>query len=210
MGCPRRDLAMGVIKSDSAETEGLIQIANLMAISARTAPKAHGADDIPVVILTGAEKDGLADEMASIGNERGMPRTSETRPQSWLVGVNGLKSVGLNCGGCGFRDCGEYERSKKMKGSDYEGPNCVFKAIDLGIAICSSVKTASIMNVDNRIMYRTGVAARRLGLCRDSLVLGIPISAKGKSIYFDRRGSRGGTSSLPRPSPRPRRARRTP
>lgn len=184
---------MGVIKSDSAEMEGLIQVANLMAISARTAPKAHGVDDISVVILTGAEKDGLADEMARIGDERGVPtwrRDAENVRNSAavvLVGVNGLKSVGLNCGGCGFRDCSEYEGSKKMRGSDYEGPNCIFKAIDLGIAICSSAKTASIMNVDNRIMYRTGVAARRLGLCRDSLVLGIPISAKGKNIYFDRR-----------------------
>jgi uncharacterized ferredoxin-like protein len=184
---------MGVIRSDSAEMEGLLQVANLMAVSARTAPKAHGVDDISVLILTGPEKDALADEMAKIGDERRVPtwrRDSENVRDSAavvLIGVNGLRSAGLNCGGCGFRDCGEYERAKKTIGPDYEGPNCIFKAIDLGIAICSSAKTASIMNVDNRIMYRTGVAARRLGLLRDSIVLGVPISAKGKNIYFDRK-----------------------
>lgn len=58
--------------------------------------------------------------------------------------------------------------------------------MDLGIAMGSAVKTASILNVDNRIMYRIGVAAKRLNLIDGEIVVGIPISASGKSIYFDR------------------------
>jgi uncharacterized ferredoxin-like protein len=58
----------------------------------------------------------------------------------------------------------------------------------LGIALGSAVKTASYLNVDNRVMYRAGTAAKRLGyLAGSSVVMGIPISASGKSIYFDRR-----------------------
>jgi uncharacterized ferredoxin-like protein len=50
------------------------------------------------------------------------------------------------------------------------------------------VKTASILNVDNRIMYRVGTAAMKLGLMPEAtIIMGIPISAKGKSIYFDRK-----------------------
>ena len=70
---------------------------------------------------------------------------------------------------------------------DFNGPNCIFKSLDLGIALGSAAKTASILNVDNRIMYRIGTAARRLKLMTEaSVIMGIPISAKGKSIYFDR------------------------
>ena len=58
--------------------------------------------------------------------------------------------------------------------------------MDLGIALGSAAKTASILNADNRIMYRVGVAARKLGLIEGEVVAGIPISATGKSIYFDR------------------------
>jgi uncharacterized ferredoxin-like protein len=50
------------------------------------------------------------------------------------------------------------------------------------------VKTASLLNVDNRIMYRIGTAARRLNLLPEAtVIMGLPISAKGKNIYFDRK-----------------------
>jgi uncharacterized ferredoxin-like protein len=35
-------------------------------------------------------------------------------------------------------------------------------------------------------MYRVGVAARRLGLSRSQIVHGVPLSATGKNIFFDR------------------------
>jgi uncharacterized ferredoxin-like protein len=52
----------------------------------------------------------------------------------------------------------------------------------------SAAKTASLLNVDNRIMYRIGTAALKLKMLPEStVIMGIPISAKGKSIYFDRK-----------------------
>ena len=49
-----------------------------------------------------------------------------------------------------------------------------------------AVKVAGMHNVDNRIMYRAGVLARELGQIDADFVMGIPLSAIGKSIYFDR------------------------
>jgi uncharacterized ferredoxin-like protein len=57
----------------------------------------------------------------------------------------------------------------------------------MGIALGSAVKTAGILNVDNRIMYRAGVVAREMDLIDADFVMGIPLSATGKSIYFDRK-----------------------
>jgi uncharacterized ferredoxin-like protein len=57
---------------------------------------------------------------------------------------------------------------------------------DLGIALGSAVKTASIHNVDNRIMYRIGVVARKMGLMSSDTIIGVPLSATGKSPFFDR------------------------
>jgi len=56
----------------------------------------------------------------------------------------------------------------------------------MGIALGSAVKIAGLMNVDNRIMYRIGVVAREMKLVDADFVMGIPLSATGKSIYFDR------------------------
>jgi len=104
-----------------------------------------------------------------------------------LIGVRGTKKFGTNCGACGYANCDEFEKAEKKAGQDFTGPTCVFKALDLGIALGSAVKTASILNVDNRIMYRIGAAARRLDIMSEaSVIMGIPVSAKGKNIYFDR------------------------
>jgi uncharacterized ferredoxin-like protein len=58
--------------------------------------------------------------------------------------------------------------------------------LDLGIAIGSAVKTASLHNVDNRIMYRIGRIAKELKIMEANVVIGIPLAVTGKSIYFDR------------------------
>lgn len=58
---------------------------------------------------------------------------------------------------------------------------------DLGIAVGSAVKTASIHNVDNRVMYTAGVGALSLGWMEGcGVAYGIPLRASGKNIFFDR------------------------
>jgi uncharacterized ferredoxin-like protein len=184
---------MPVVDSSSAEMEGLLNVAKLMMVSARTAPKSGGRDDVETLLVFGEEKDRIADEMEKMALERnlkGFSRDGKNVRDSVgvvLIGVEGTKSFGMNCGGCGFETCKEFDEATRRRGLDFAGPNCIFKSIDLGVALGSSAKTAMDHNADNRIMYRIGTAAMRLGLTKkSSVVMGIPISAKGKSIYFDR------------------------
>ncbi len=69
---------------------------------------------------------------------------------------------------------------------DYSGPVCAFQTLDLGIALCSAVKLAADLNIDNRMMYTVGVAAKDLKLLDADIIVGIPLSVSGKSPYFDR------------------------
>jgi uncharacterized ferredoxin-like protein len=48
------------------------------------------------------------------------------------------------------------------------------------------VKTASLHNVDNRVMWRAGVIAASLGIVKAAIVIAIPLSATEKSPFFDR------------------------
>jgi len=184
---------MPAVNSSESEVEGLLDVARLMMVSARTAPKSGGRDDVETLLVYGEEKDKIAAEMERIGierNSKGFTRDSKNVKDSAvvvLVGVEGTKSYGLDCGGCGLRNCAEFEKAARLKGQDFAGPNCIFKSLDMGIALGSAAKTAMNHNADNRIMYRIGTAAVKLGLTKkSSVVMGIPISAKGKSIYFDR------------------------
>ena len=188
---------MPTVTSKDGEKQGLLYAAELMMVSCRTAPKSGGVDDVQTLLVTGYEKDEIATEMEKIADERkidGFRRDADNVRRSealLLVGVNGRRSFGLSCGACGHSTCQEFDATPGIAGPDFDGPTCVFKAIDLGIALGSAVKTASGLNVDNRILYRAGTAAKRLGyLAESSVMMGVPISASGKSMYFDRKWPR--------------------
>jgi uncharacterized ferredoxin-like protein len=165
-------------------------VGELMALSARTAPKAVGQDFIEVKVLSESERVALGSDMLQVGKERGIQgfeRDGQNVLDSDAVVLIGLlphKGAGLDCGACGFSGCKEF--NDKSSEGDFRGPNCFLRALDHGIAIGSAVKTASDHNVDNRVMYRIGVSALRLGLSKANVVHGIPLSAKGKNIFFDR------------------------
>lgn len=178
----------------SAETEAVKIVASLMALAARTAPKAVGLDSLTIEVVSEKEQEKIASEMARIAKETGMDffRTNGEQVKASdalvLIGIAGQKPLGLNCGGCGYATCNEMARAcekAKSHKTDYSGPNCVFKVTDLGIAVGSAAKTASIHNADNRIMYSAGVAAMKLGIIKGcTIVYGIPLKASGQNIYF--------------------------
>ena len=163
-------------------------VAELMAISARTAPKAAGKDFVVTEIVVGDELQRLAEKMVEFGERTGKKNFdrdgANVRDSDalLLIGLKDAKAVGLNCGACGFDKC----LKPNTHEGEFKGPQCAYRLLDMGIAIGSAVKTASLLNVDNRIMYRVGVVAREMGLIDADYVMGIPLSATGKSIYFDR------------------------
>ena len=183
-GCQPKLLVMSI------ESEAVNTVAGLMALAARTAPKAVGLDSIIIEIISGKDQEKIAERMIQIAGETGMDFFRINGEQikrsdcTILIGVNGQKALGLNCGGCGHATCKEMiEAGKATKShkTDFKGPNCVFKVSDLGIAVGSAVKTAGIHNVDNRVMYSAAVAAMKLGMLKGcSIAYAIPLKASGK------------------------------
>jgi uncharacterized ferredoxin-like protein len=166
----------------------LTMVAELMEIAARTAPKARGDDYIVVRTLEGVQLQQLGQGMIEYGWRSGkgnFDRDGENVLASQAVVLIGLKEAGvcdLDCGACGAEVC----IATNTFDGEFRGPSCAIRLLDLGIALGSAVKTAGMLNVDNRIMYRAGVVARQLGLIDADVVMGVPLSASGKSIYFDR------------------------
>ncbi len=172
------------IRGTQAEKNILLSAAEKMCLAARTAPKAKGVDKIVTGIVTSDEKEALAKEMLRLFEETGMPfykrdaqNISDSEAVVLIGTVGGAK--GLNCGYCGYKDCKEmFEK----------GNHCAFDDIDLGIAIGSAVAAAADERVDNRVMLSAGIAATNLHILGEKTVkvLAIPLSATGKSPYFDR------------------------
>lgn len=171
--------------------KAVIAVGELMALSARTAPKAAGSDFIEIALIHGEDLLRLANHMRQYGVESGKKnfdrdaRGVEASSAVLLLGLRKCAGIGLNCGACGFATCAELVAAHR-EFSEFAGPNCAWKMQDLGIALGSAVKTASLHNVDNRIMYRIGVTARKLGMIKADTVIGVPLTATGKSPFFDR------------------------
>ncbi len=181
---------MTIIDGKDAEFEAVIQVAKLMCVAARTAPKARGIDNIVTLVVYGEELEKIAKEMERLAEELGYKffiRDADNVRKSHavvLIGLKDAKPIGLNCGACGF-DCKQMEDMKK-EGKCYKAPICAMQLLNLGIALGSAVKIAAEMNVDNRMMFSIGVAARKLGIIDADIVIGIPLAAAGKNPYFDR------------------------
>ena len=179
------------------EEKAVSMVADLMALSARTAPKGKGIDALEIIVVAKKDMKKIATHLEKLGNERDIGfflRDAMNLIASdgcLLIGCRGGEAGGINCGGCGFAGCADFTRATKTKSGQatpFRGPNCVLRMTDLGIAIGSAVKTAQIHNVDNRVLYSGGVAARDLGLFSKecTAVYAIPLSATGKNIFFDR------------------------
>lgn len=172
-------------------------VINLMAASAITAPKAGGKNCLEIVAITDP------DDLNSIAQEMRKYAHNSSKENYWhrdaantencqgvlLIGLAGPVTAGYDCGGCGYATCKEFEDSRELKDftMGYTGPHCIMRMMDIGVALSSAAKQASLLNIDNRVQQRVGAAARALGYINCEVAMGIPISISGKSIFYDRK-----------------------
>lgn len=169
------------------EKAAVMNTARGMCAAARTAPKAKGIDHIHTCIVSGEEKDALADEMERLSDVLGFAFFSRD-----ALGVRASEAVVIigttfeprrlqeGCALCGFTNCSDCEE---------KGGVCIYDPMDLGIAIGSAVSVAADARIDNRVMFSAGKAAQSLGYVDGDvkIAMAIPLAATGKSPFFDRK-----------------------
>jgi len=172
--------------SPETDVAGLRQIAELMCVAARTAPKARGQDNLVAAIVEDEQdKLKLATEMRRLAEEipaQFFARDADNMLASPVVVLLGTRLNRLQipgCNLCGYSGC---------EASEQAGARCAFNVGDLGIATGSAVSVAASHRADCRVMYTIGMAAVALGLLGEDVKIawGIPLSATGKNPYFDR------------------------
>lgn len=170
-------------KYKSIQKSALKDVAEFMCLSARTAPKAKGQDNLVIIILDEKDKKRIIQQMKKIGKEQSRPgclRDAENIKNSQNIIVVGTKSkpLGLNCGFCGYPTCKALSKTKGI---------CSYNTMDLGIALGSAAGVASSFHADNRLMYSIGKAAMDCGMIPGCVAaIGIPLSATSKNPFFDR------------------------
>ena len=170
--------------SKKLEEKAVLDTAARLCAAARTAPKTRGIDFIRTCVLTGEEKEALAQEMDRLApvldypfftRDAGNIRASQAVV---LIGTS-YQQRGLNegCQYCNHTNCGECAQQNGV---------CAYDNVDLGIAVGSAVSAAA----DSRIvMFSAGRAALSMQVMDEDVkvILAVPLSAGSKSPYFDRK-----------------------
>jgi uncharacterized ferredoxin-like protein len=187
--------------------DGLRQVARLCAVAAITAPKSGGQLFLKgsqpfmetVVLEDPAALHQLAEWMRARGRRLNAPlwiRDADTAEKLDLVLFVGLAKWYpplYDCGACGYATCKEflqvaptYGRSAASEDWEFAGPICQLRAVDLGIAVGSAAKVASLNNVDARCQTRLAAAARHTAIIQADLAVALSMSVTHKNIFFDR------------------------
>ena len=184
---------MAVIFEEDIRESSVEDVAKKMMLAARTAPKARGRDNLVIALVDKDEIIKIAAVMQELPGTPSFTKTSFMRDADnilkaealFLIGTK-IVSLGLDCGLCGFPTCQEKAKYPKQP--------CAFNTGDLGIALGSAVSIAMDHRIDNRIMYTVGVAAGNghassLRLLGEDVAIcyGVPLSATGKNVFFDRK-----------------------
>ena len=188
--------------------EGLRHVAQLCAVAAMTAPKSGGQlflkgskPFIETVIVDERETlSRLAEWLRARGRKLKEPiwfRDADTAEKLDLVLFIGLAKWYpplYDCGACGYATCAEFlgaapahRRAEGAEDWEFPGPICQLRCIDLGIAVGSAAKIASLNNVDARCQTRIAAAARHLGIIQADLAVALSMSVSHKNIFFDRK-----------------------
>jgi uncharacterized ferredoxin-like protein len=177
------------------ELESIELLAKIILTAARTAPKGKGIDDIVTCLLSPEEKDELAVRMEELSEIKGLKfliRDAQNVRDADAIALIGLKASGvgmLDCGACGFGTCREMLEHEKVQ-KEFLGPQCMIKYLDLGIAVGSAAAKAKDLCIDNRVLYSAGAAACYFKMMDADAAMGLPLSVKGKNIFFDRESTR--------------------
>lgn len=187
--------------------ESVRHVAKLCAVAAMTAPKSGGQlflkGGTPFVETVIVEEKPvlkkLADWLRAQGDhhkEAIWHRDADTAEKLDLVlfiGLCGWYPPQYDCGACGYATCAEFLQAKPNHATaasaewQFNGPVCQLRALDLGIAIGSAAKTASLNNIDTRCQTRIAAAARHLGIIQADLAVALSMSVSHKNIFFDKK-----------------------
>ncbi|MBF8299066.1 MAG: hypothetical protein HW397_115 [Dehalococcoidia bacterium] len=190
---------------DDIRLDVVAQAAKMMAASAITAPKSGGQLFLrgsPLFIETVIVQDNATlRELAAWMRARGRERReaiwfrdadlAEKIDCALFIGLRDWYPPVYDCGACGYATCAEFmEATKDLRAAsdhlEFKGPQCNLRDIDLGIAVGSAAKTASLHNIDCRTQTRVAVAARKLGIIKADVAVALSLSLTHKSLGFDK------------------------
>ncbi len=190
---------MAVYDGKKLAQEALLDTAAHLAQAALHAPQITGRTKIQVEIVTGEDLEDafyVADELNKVGvRTAGIEQYKEAAamgepPVVVLVGADVTRSeLNWDCGACGQTSCkafNNWSRKERSWGVIWQGPSCIWKAMDLGIAADWAAAAGHNYNVTTRVQMIPGGLFTRMGFLEGaSMALSMGLGPVRENWYFE-------------------------
>jgi len=179
----------------------LLAAAQKAVVAALKAPQLTGKTKVKATIITGEDLEPVVEALGILGETsdfiRGdyvtIKRNIEkgTPPVAIVFGADCTQSAtNWNCGACGFATCAEFNKYAKENagmGADWVGPSCIWKTVDLGLAVDWAAAAVWHENLDNRVQDSVGAVAGLLGyLPGCNFTIGLSLGPPADLVWYNR------------------------
>ena len=186
---------MAIIEMEQMVQAGLDRAVELMALAAHNSFRFNDRNTVKIISAGNEEMEEIAEYCFSLGDMsplaardgRHLVQLMKEPCALLIMGDKRRSNFNYNCGACGFRTCKELNTAEKMESLTANGPSCLFKNINLGIAANAAANAAHRLGLHCRVFSTLAFAAMAMEVITDvDVCVSVSVSAARKNPYFDR------------------------
>jgi len=186
---------MAIIEMPQMVQAGLERAVELMALAAHNSFRFNDRNTVKIIAVGNEELEQMAEYCFSLGDMSPLAARDGRNliqlikePCALLVMGDKRKSdFNYNCGACGFRTCKEMNAAETVESLTANGPSCLFKNINLGIAANAAASAAHRLGLHCRVFSSLAFSAMAMEIITDvDICVSVAVSAARKNPFFDR------------------------
>ncbi len=180
---------------ESLVGNGIDRAVELISMAAYTSFRFNNRNTIKLVAIEKEDLEQIAEYCFSLGDMsplaardgRNLVQMMKEPCSLLVIGDKRKSDFNYNCGACGFRTCAEMNKQEEVESLTANGPSCVFKNINLGIAANAAASMAHRLGLYCRVFSTLAFGAKALEIIEDiDICISVCVSAGKKNPFFDR------------------------
>jgi uncharacterized ferredoxin-like protein len=186
---------MSIVEMADMVNAGMNRAVELMALAAHNSFRFKDRNTVKIISIGNEEMEQIAEYCFSLGDMsplaardgRHLVQLMKEPCALLVLGDKRRSDFNYNCGACGFRTCKELNAAEEMESLTANGPSCLFKNINLGIAANAAASAAHRLGLHCRVFSTLAFAALAMEIITDvDVCISVSVSAARKNPYFDR------------------------
>ncbi|MBA4367609.1 MAG: hypothetical protein C0403_08215 [Desulfobacterium sp.] len=186
---------MAIKEMSQLVSEGLNRAVELMAVAAHNSYRFNDRNTVKIITVEGEDLEQIAEYCFSLGDMaplaardgRHLAQLMKEPCSLMIIGDKRKSDFNYNCGACGYKTCAELNKAEEVESLTANGPSCMFKNLNLGIAANAAASMAHRLGLHCRVFSTLAFSAMALKVITDvDIVISISVSVSKKNPYFDR------------------------